>query len=209
MRTAGWLSIAILCWCLAATAGAADYSPNIAALIAPDRLATLGPRGANPRIQKAVAQLEAARARGFKLEKVAAEAVAMAGYRGLAAKLTSEALVRNHEIAAKLECLDAAGLAEMRRGKSATVQKGPYKGQELSVDHIIPRAVVPELDNITANLELLPLRLNEQKNAKIGDRQLSHAQKLYKAVGVGESAGAKSACPRLVKAPISPHGRGN
>ena len=67
----------------------------------------------------------------------------------------------------------------MRRGKSPTVTKGPYKGQELSVDHIVPRAVVPELDNVIANLELLPLRLNESKNDKVGDRQLSHAKKLY------------------------------
>lgn len=41
----------------------------------------------------------------------------------------------------------------------------------LSVDHIIPRAVVPELENVIANLELMPLRLNESMNAKIGDRQ--------------------------------------
>ena len=181
MRIAGWLSISFLCWCLAATAGAADFSRNISSLIAPEKLATLGPRGANPRIQKAVAQLEAARASGLKVEKVAAEAVALAGYRNAAAKLTADALVRNHDIAAKLGCLDAAGLAEMRRGKSPTVQKGPCKGQELSVDHIIPRAVVPELDNVIANLELLPLRLNESKNAKIGDRQISYAQKLHQA----------------------------
>ena len=89
--------------------------------------------------------------------------------------------MRNHDIAAKLGCLDAAGLAEMRRGKSATVQKGPYRGQELSVDHIIPRAVVPELDNVIANLELLPLRLNESKNSKIGDRQRDLAKKFYHA----------------------------
>jgi len=89
--------------------------------------------------------------------------------------------VRNYVIADKLGCLDADGIAEMRRGKSPTVKKGPCKGQQLSVDHIVPRVVVPELDNVIANLELLPLRLNESKNATIGDRQLSHAQKLYQA----------------------------
>ena len=36
----------------------------------------------------------------------------------------------------------------------------------MSVDHIVPRAVVPEPDNVIPNLELLQLRLNEQKNAK-------------------------------------------
>ena len=33
------------------------------------------------------------------------------------------------------------------------------------MDHIIPRAVVPELDHVIANLELMPLRLNERKNS--------------------------------------------
>jgi hypothetical protein len=122
-----------------------------------------------------------ARQKGLKVDSTASKAVELAGYRKAAAKLTCEALVRNHDIATKLGCLDAAGLSEMRRGKSATVQRGPYKGQELSVDHIIPRAVVPELDNVIANLELMPLRVNEKKNANIGDRQLSHAQKLYDA----------------------------
>ncbi len=129
-----------------------------------------------------MAQLEAAHQDGQKIEKVAAKAVALAGYTNKAAvKLTAAALVRNHDIASKLGCLDDAGLAEMRRGRSPTVKKGPYKGQELSVDHIIPRAVVPELDCVIANLELLPLRLNESKNDKIGARQRSLAVKLHDA----------------------------
>ena len=33
----------------------------------------------------------------------------------------------------------------------------------------------PELAKLIANLELLPLRLNEEKYDKIGDRQLSYA----------------------------------
>jgi hypothetical protein len=69
----------------------------------------------------------------------------------------------------------------MRRGRAPIVQKGPYKGDELSVDHIIPRAVVPELDNVIANLELLPLKLNESKNSKIGERQRDLAQRLHQA----------------------------
>ena len=73
------------------------------------------------------------------------------------------------------------GRAEMRRGKAATVMKGPYQGDQLSVDHIIPRAVVPELDNVIANLELMPLRMNESKNSHVGERQLSLAEKLHAA----------------------------
>jgi hypothetical protein len=59
--------------------------------------------------------------------------------------------------------------------------RGPYKGDQLSVDHIIPRAVVPELDNVIANLELTPLRMNESKIAKIGQRQRGMAKKFYQA----------------------------
>ena len=73
------------------------------------------------------------------------------------------------------------GLAEMRKGKSPTVRKGPYKGDELSVDHIIPKAVCPDLDKVIANLELMPLRKNESKNAKIGSRQKSLAKQFREA----------------------------
>jgi len=69
----------------------------------------------------------------------------------------------------------------MRHGRAPTIQRGPYKGDQLSVDHIIPRAVVPELDNVIANLELMPLRVNESKNAKVGERQLALAEKLHAA----------------------------
>jgi hypothetical protein len=55
----------------------------------------------------------------------------------LAATLTKEALVRNLDIDDRLGCLDADGLAEMRRGRAPTIMLGPYKGDQLSVDHII------------------------------------------------------------------------
>ena len=63
----------------------------------------------------------------------------------------------------------------------ATVMRGPYAGDQLSVDHIIPRAVTPELDNVIANLELMPLRLNERKNSHMRQRQRGRAQRLFHA----------------------------
>ena len=52
----------------------------------------------------------------------------------------------------------------------------------------IPRTIIfllfpfrPELDNVIANLELMPLRLNERKNAKTGSRQRDLANKFYQA----------------------------
>jgi len=176
--------VAVLCWSLLAVQAVAaqtEYPHQIASLIDPAKLATLGERGANPRVQKAVYWLATAQNEGEKPARVLDRAVALAGYKNAAAKLTRKALLRNLDIAQKLGCLDAAGLAEMRRGKAPRVMRGPYKGDELSVDHIIPRAVVPELDNVIANLELMPLRINESKNDKIGDRQRDLARKLYKA----------------------------
>ena len=84
--------------------------------------------------------------------------------------------MRNLVILARLGCLDAHGLGAMRHGRAPTGQRGPYRGGELSVDHIIPRAVVPGLDNVLANLEVHPLRMNERKNAKIGARQIDLAK---------------------------------
>lgn len=60
-------------------------------------------------------------------------------------------------------------------------EPSPYAGDELSVDHIIPRAVVPELDNVIANLELLPMRVYRQKKATIGQRQRDLARKPFQA----------------------------
>ncbi len=168
---------------VAAQAFAAQTGPasHIASLIDPSKLATLNERGANPRVQKAVYWLAVARERGEKPAKTLDRAIASAGYKGAAARLTKAALLRNLDIAEKLGCLDAPGLAEMRRGLAATVRKGPYKGDPLSVDHIIPIAVVPELDKVIANLELMPLRMNEDKKARVGTRQLALGKQLYKA----------------------------
>ncbi|MFZ4765842.1 MAG: hypothetical protein ACOYMN_12900, partial [Roseimicrobium sp.] len=60
---------------------------------------------------------------------------------------------------------------EMRRGRSPTVTRGPYAGDELSVDHIIPFAAMPQLGHVIANLEVMPLRMNRSKGVKMGERQ--------------------------------------
>jgi hypothetical protein len=175
----GWFGLAFAV--VGLSADVESHASKVASLIGPTKLATLGPRGANSRVEKYVALLAAARADKAASKKVAARAVALVGMKGKAASLTSAAMVRNLKIADELGCLDADGLRDMQRGQAPTVQKGPYRGQELSVDHIVPRAVAPELDNVIANLELLPLKLNEGKNDKVGARQLDLARKLKKA----------------------------
>jgi hypothetical protein len=171
-----------LTFCLPLLAAQTDYAKRIAPLIDPAKLSTLGKRGANQRVEKAVYWLVAARAAGQKPDKVMDAALDLAGVKnGPAAALTKAALLRNLDIAEKLGCLDAEGMAEMRKGRAPTVRRGPYKGDQLSVDHIIPRAVCPELDNVIANLELMPLRMNESKNDRVGARQLDLARKFHEA----------------------------
>ena len=159
-----------------------DNAQHIASLIDPAKLATLGKRGANQRVEKAVYWLAEAREAGQKPDKVMDATLGLAGVKnGPAAALTKAALLRNLDIAEELGCLDAEGLAEMRKGKAPTVRRGPYKGDQLSVNHIIPRAVCPELDNVIANLELMPLRMNESKNDRVGARQTDLTRKFNKA----------------------------
>lgn len=159
----------------------APYADKLVPLIDPERLETLGPRGANPRVQKAIFILNEAHEDGADVFQVARLAVARAGYKHEAAALTANALARNFDIARKLGCLDALGRAAMRQGNAPIVRRGPCAGQAATVDHIVPRAVVPELDKVIANLELLPATLNESKGDKIGPRQLEVARKLHEA----------------------------
>ena len=133
-------------------------------------------------MQKITYWLATAKVDGVSPTKVVDVALRRVGVTNAAAAgLTKAAMLRNVTIAERLGCLDKSGLEEMRKGHAATVRRGPYAGDELSVDQIIPRAVAPELDCVIANFELLPLRVNERKNASIGQRQRDLAEKLNKA----------------------------
>ena len=81
-------------------------------------------------------------------------------------------MLRNLDIARKLGCTDTAGMEDLRRGYAPTIRRGPYMGDELSVDHIIPLAIHPEYDHVLANLELMPLQLNIRKSDLMGERQI-------------------------------------
>jgi hypothetical protein len=163
-------------------------SALVAPLIDPAKLATLGDRGANPRIQKAVAILWAAKQAGTDPARVAADAVTRIGWSGTEkGKLTADALVRNLKIAEELGAVTQPDIELMKRGRAPTVRTGPDTGDIVSVDHIIPRAVVPELDNVIANLEFMPLKKNISKNDSIGKPQLELARKLHDAGLLGDA----------------------
>lgn len=144
----------------------------IASLADPAKLATLGERGANPRVQKITYWLFVVRQNRGSLEAAIDAAFASFGWKGTPqGEETKRTMLLNFKRAENLGCFDEAGLAEMKRGHSPTVKRGQFIGQEMSVDHVLPRALVPELDNVLANLELMPLGMNMGKSAKVEERE--------------------------------------
>ncbi len=168
---------------------ASTHARLLKPLIEPAKLATLGERGTNSRVQKITAILWKAKQAGEDPAKVAEEAVGLIGWGGTEkGKLTAAAMVRNLTIAERLGSTTPADIEEMSRGRATEVRAGPYAGEVLSVDHIIPRSIALELDNVIANLELMPLSLNQRKGNKVTSRQVSLARKLH-AEGVLSDAG--------------------
>lgn len=175
------LAILILLPCCGRPA-AHEPSALIQPLIDPAKLATLGDRGANPRIQKITAILWQAKQDGHDPASVADKAIARIGWGGTEkGRLTAAAMVRNLTILERLGGTTPEDLADLRRGRTANVRRGPYAGEIISVDHIIPRSVTPELDNVIANLELMPLSINVRKGNKVGDRPRALAKQLHAA----------------------------
>jgi hypothetical protein len=163
----------IVCLLIASAAlcRAAEVTSIIVSLADPAKLATLGQRGANPRVQKITYWLEIARRDGDSPEQVMEEAMNRIGWNDDRGRLTTAAMLRNVQIATKLGCTDDEGMEHMRHGRCAIVKNGPCAGDILSVDHIVPRALYPQLDNVLANLELMPFKLNRAKSASFGQRQ--------------------------------------
>lgn len=174
---------AALLFASAPLAGADAVRTTLINLCDPAKIATLtSDRAANPRVRKIAYWLEVARQQGRDPHAEMDQAMAVLGWGGtLKGELTAAAMARNRTIAERLGCLDAEGMEKLRRGSAPTVKFGPYTGEKLTVDHIIPRAVSPSLDLVLANLELMPHSLNMRKGAKIGQRQIDLANKLLQA----------------------------
>ena len=142
--------------------------------------------------------IEVARLAGDDPGDVVRAAQKLAGYAGsVRASADLDSLVRNRVILERLGCLDKAGMEKLRRGNAPTITKGPYAGDIASVDHIIPRSVVEELDEKIYNLELMPSKLNMGKGNKVGLRQVQLAEKWYRSgllseAGLGRVRGAFS-----------------
>ena len=164
-------------------AGADTIREALVNLCDPAKLTTItAERGANPRVRKICYWLEMARRDGRDPAVEMREVMVAVGWGGTAkGDLTADAMSRNRLIAERLGCLDELGMADLRGGRAAVVRNGPYAGDKLSVDHVIPRSVCPEMDTTLANLELMPMRMNSLKSDSIGERQVDMAKKFYAA----------------------------
>ena len=163
----------------------------IAPLIDPAKIATLkGKRAANRRLRLVCYHLEMARRNGHDPAEVIRKAqVALRMADTPRAEAVKASLLRNLDILTKLGCLDDAGMGKLRTGNAPTVTKGPYAGDIASVDHIIPRSIVEELDEKLFNLEFMPSRMNSKKGNKVTLRQIQlarrwHREKLLSAAGL-------------------------
>ena len=132
--------------------------------------------------------LEMAQRAGQDPELVVLEAQRKAGYAGTKrADADRASLLRNRTILERLGCLDETGMEALKKGKAPVVRRGPYVDDIASVDHIIPRSVVEELDEKIYNLEFMPSKLNTKKSAAIGLRQKQLAKKWLDAGLLSES----------------------
>lgn len=197
MRLAAFLSALLLCCCQDAShTEQAKFSSSsataeiLASLTDPAKLDTLkGKRAATPRLRKSCYWVEAARREGQDPVKLIESAQRINGSYGTKrAKMLVEALTRNRTILERLGCLDEAGMGKLRKGNAPTITKGPYAGELATGDHVIPRSVCPALDNAIVNLEFLPATLNQNKGAKVGDRQVALARKFHAAGIIDASA---------------------
>lgn len=164
----------------------------IAAQTDPAKLATLkGERAANPRMQRCVYWLATAEAGGQEPGAVLDAAAKLNGTAGTPyAGFLRWGMLENLRLAKELGILTPGGMEELRRGKSATITKGPNTGDQAEADHVIPRAVCPELENQVFNLELLAGKLNRAKSDKVGKRALQFGKELYDAKLLSEAGWA-------------------
>ena len=156
-----------------------DFVDILTPILDPAKLDTLkGKRAATPRLRKACYWLQTAHTNGFDIGEIIDLSHDQVGpVEPLRAKAQRASLIRNRVILERLGCFDEAGMVKLRKGNAPTITKGPYAGEIVTGDHIIPRSVCPELDNKIYNLEMMPLTLNQRKGAKVTQRQIDLARR--------------------------------
>lgn len=157
----------------------------IASLTDPKKLATLkGERASNPRLQKCLYWIEVDQRTegGLRFYGLINRSLELNGEKDTPyGNAIMGSLYGNFLEANKMGLFTSEGMNELRQGKSATITKGEYAGQEATADNYIPRSVCPELDNQIFNLRLLPSKLKSSKGDKVGKKQMNYAKELNEA----------------------------
>lgn len=105
------------------------------------------------------------------------------GWKGTAkGDLLSWSILRNLAILKDLGCLTPENLEQLRRGRAPTITIGPYAGEIVELDHIVPVAHAPHWSNVIPNHQYLPRTLNRQKGDRMGPVEIAHEERL-KAAG--------------------------
>lgn len=159
---------------------------NTANVVAPlvdyrDLYANGRAREANDILLKTVAALVDAENSGIELSEVLSRAERINDTPAAYSELLTESLMRNVKIARELELDTPENLDRMRNGTSPVVGRGPYAGEIAEVDHIVPRSLAPDLDNLLINLELMPRTLNRRKHNKVTLRAEQMARRFFEA----------------------------
>jgi DNA repair exonuclease SbcCD ATPase subunit len=146
---------------------------RLASLLDPAKIATLkGDRPVNRRVNLITHWLEHARLTGGDAFMCAQLDEALRPYANEKLKtMVKVSVLHNRHRAMRLGCLVPAEMEKMKRGHSPIVQQGPYLGMKLWVDHVIPRALAPDLTACLPNLEFLPESLNRKKRDKLTARR--------------------------------------
>lgn len=155
----------------------------IAPLIDPAKVATLkGDRPANARLYRVLYWLETARRAGGNPPDIIAAAQASAGYAGTkGAEADKKAIVWSRQKLEGFGCFTPAGLAKLRKGGSPAITRGEHAGDKIALDHVLPRAIVPELAARFYNLEAIPSKVNAAKSADLTEREIKLARRWHRA----------------------------
>jgi hypothetical protein len=180
-RTFSWLTVlALLAWASCVSA-ATPWQAALRDQSDPAKLATLGKRAANPRVNRIVFYLHQANESGTNPSEALDWAFGENGTTGLVAVLTKATQLLNYQHAIDWGLLTDDNLERLKRGNAPIITKGRHQGQATDVDHIVPISLAPEAGNSLANLELLPSSVNRSKGARVGIHELGFAKRLHEA----------------------------
>lgn len=178
------ITFLILCFPVAAepTTPAEIAREILAPLLDQARIATLkGDRPINTRTYKVHYWLEISHRAGGDVPAMLEAAQAVTGDKDSPARRTDRAsLIWSRRKLEAFGCFTPEGLAKLRRGGSPVITEGEHTGDKVALDHVLPRAVVPELDACFYNLEILASKVNGRKSDTITEREVAIARRWRK-----------------------------